>query len=154
MPFSTWPYFCSDLCNKVLTFRSECRNHGMTVFPSGQIRAKKDSKTTMNQQRVGHFIFGITHTGNKFRPSDWIERVAAVFARYDASHRLCYDTMIMPVKYEELPCLFVDSHFAIENPAGCEFVSEFVRSNHLQIKSTAPIDLVLCISPEKLKAVA
>jgi hypothetical protein len=108
----------------------------------------------MNQKRVGHFIFGITQTGNKFRPSDWIERVAAVFATYDARHRLRYDPMIMPAKYDELPCLFVDSNFAAKNPAGCQYITEFVRSNHLQFKTTAPMHPSLCLSPTTLKDVA
>ena len=105
-------------------------------------------------KRVGHFIFGMTQTGHKFRPSDWIERVAAVFARFDADHRLRYDPMIMPAIYDELPCLFVDSKFAAKNPLGCQFITEFVRSNHLQFKTTAPIHPSLCLMPTNLKDVA
>ena len=108
----------------------------------------------MSDKRVGHFIFGITQTGNKFRPSDWIERVAAVFASYDTSHRLRYNPMIMPAKYDELPCLFVDSKFAVDDPVGCRFISEFVRSNHLQFKTTAPMHPSLCLMSNNLKDVA
>ena len=66
----------------------------------------------MARKRTGHFIFGITQNGNKFRPSDWVERIAAVFASFDASQRLRYDPMVMPVRYDGMPCLFVDGDFA------------------------------------------
>jgi hypothetical protein len=108
----------------------------------------------MAKKRVGHFIFGLTQSGHKFRPSDWAERIAAVFASFDTSHRLRYDPMVMPVQYEGMPCLFVDSQFATINPAGCQYITEFVLGNHLQIRTTAPMQTPMCQAPARLKDVA
>jgi len=108
----------------------------------------------MTRKRAGHFIFGVTHNGNKFRPSDWIERIATVFASYDTGQRLRYDPMVMPVIYEGLPCLFVDSHFAANNPSGCQFITEFVSSNKLQVKTTASTQSPMCLSDMRFRDVA
>ena len=115
---------------------------------------KEVVRKAMARKRTGHFIFGITQNGNKFRPSDWVERIAAVFASFDASQRLRYDPMVMPVRYDGMPCLFVDGDFAANNPAGCKFITEFVRSNQLQIKSTAPMQPSICLSEFQLRDVA
>ena len=32
-------------------------------------------------------IFGVTSTGEKFRPSDWIERFCGVMAPYDSTYQ-------------------------------------------------------------------
>ena len=105
-------------------------------------------------KKTGHFIFGITHNGHKFRPSDWIERIAAVFGSFDASQRLRYNPMVMPTQYDGLPCLFVDSSLAIDDPAGCRFIMEFVTSNKLQIKTTAQTQTSLCLAVSEFRDVA
>jgi hypothetical protein len=102
----------------------------------------------MTEEKTGHFILGITQKGNKFRPSDWVERIAAVFGSFDASQRLRYHPMLRPARYEGLHCLYVDGKLAVSDPAAYRFVMEFAFSNHLQIKhigqvesQQSPIDL-------------
>lgn len=126
----------------------------MTALRFRQKQSKEVKESTMTRMRTGHFIFGITQNGNKFRPSDWVERIATVFASFDAGQRLRYDPMVMPVRYDGLPCLFVDGNFAANNPAGCKFITEFVRSNQLQIKTTAPMQPSMCLSEFRLQDVA
>jgi len=87
----------------------------------------------MVQDISDHFILGITQKGNKFRPSDWVERIAAVFASFDHSQRLCYHKLIRPSIYDGLRCLFVAGSLAMIDPAAYGFVMEFAASNHLQI---------------------
>ena len=40
-------------------------------------------------------IFGITSTGEKFRPSDWIERFCGVMAPYDTTYQSSENELII-----------------------------------------------------------
>ena len=105
----------------------------------------------MTKEKAGHFIFGITQSGSKFRPSDWVERIAAVFASFDAQ-RLCYNPMVRPAKYDGLYCLFVAGALAMIDPAAYDFIMQFAMSNHLQIKEIGQV--VLNQTPADLSNVA
>jgi hypothetical protein len=87
----------------------------------------------MTEKIVNHFILGVTQRGNKFRPSDWVERIAAVFASFDASQRLRYSSLIRPAIYNGLRCLFVAGSLAMADPAGYSYVMDFAASNQLQV---------------------
>lgn len=106
----------------------------------------------MTTEKAGHFIFGITHSGNKFRPSDWVERIAAAFGSFDASQRLRYNPMVRPVSYDGLYCLFVAAGLAMIDPATYDFIMQFAMSNHLQVKDIGQV--VLNQSPADLSHVA
>lgn len=82
----------------------------------------------------GFFISGVTEQGKKFRPSDWVERLASTFADFKMN-RLFYCEAIKPVVQGEQKGLFVANNFAERNPQGFQFVMEFARSNCLQIES-------------------
>lgn len=86
----------------------------------------------------GHFVLGISLNGKKFRPSDWIERIATDFASFDCSHRLQYNPKVMPVKHDGQHCLFVASSLAEQEPAAFAFIMNFANSNRLQIKKKNP----------------
>lgn len=90
----------------------------------------------MASEVVGHFVLGMTKNGNKFRPSDWIERIASVFASFGADQRLRYNPLIMPASVDDMPCLFVASSLASADPAAYRFVMEFANSYQLQVKTT------------------
>lgn len=115
----------------------------MQVFTKSQLVSqlkKARSKTTvMSEEKAGHLILGITQKGNKFRPSDWVERIAAVFGSFDASKRLRYHSMVRPAIFEGLRCLFVAGSLAIIDPAGYDFVMGFASSNQLQIKQIGQV---------------
>ena len=90
---------------------------------------------------AGQVIFGFSHSGKKFRPSDWIERLASVFASFDTGHRLRYDPSVIPMKVEGQPCLFVADSLAQTDPAAFSYLMDFARSNELQIrKKPGPTD--------------
>lgn len=87
----------------------------------------------------GHFILGVSRNGKKFRPSDWIERIAVTCASFDASQRLRYNPQVMPAKYHGQSCLFVANSLAINAPDIFNFVMKFAESNYLRIvDSNAP----------------
>ena len=89
----------------------------------------------MSEQRNGYYISGYTEENKKFRPSDWVERLASVYATFDARQRLCYHPMIRPVFHDDARGLFVDSRLADTDAAAFQLLMEFARSNSL--RSTA-----------------
>ena len=91
----------------------------------------------MTIQTAGYFIFGITTQGNKFRPSDWVERIASAFGRFDQSQRLHYSPLVMPAKFDNQSCLFVAASLEKLDPAGYNFIIDFAQNNHLVIKTNA-----------------
>lgn len=94
----------------------------------------------MPEQQASHVILGITHKGNKFRPSDWVERIAAAFGSFDASKRLRYHPLVRPAFFNGLRCLFIAGSLTVIDPAGYEFVMEFANSNQLQVKQVGQVN--------------
>ncbi len=86
-------------------------------------------------ENAGFFVIGLTRHGTKFRPSDWVERIASVFAQFDAQRRLRYNPMVMPVLRAGVYGLFVASSLATLDPSGFQFVMEFADSYQLQIET-------------------
>ena len=94
----------------------------------------------MSIEESGYFVLGTSKNGHKFRPSDWVERIATVFAGFDAGRRLRYDPMVTPATHEGQKCLFVSSGLATKDPDGYKFIMEFANSNHLQLEYTGQPD--------------
>jgi len=92
----------------------------------------------MLYEEEGYFIVGVAKNGNKFRPSDWVERIATLYARFDASQRIRYNPMVKPVLADGQRCLFVSSALEKHNPVAYGFIMDFAMSNHLLMKSTSP----------------
>ncbi len=91
-------------------------------------------------EETGNFIFGINENGNKFRPSDWIERIASTFGIFDANRRLSYNPSVKPVKHDGQSCLFVADNLAVINPSAYSYIMGFVTSNSLVVKNTVQPD--------------
>jgi hypothetical protein len=92
----------------------------------------------MSYEEEGYLIVGVAPNGNTFRPSDWVERIATLYARFDANQRIYYNPMVKPVHAEGRRCLFVARALAEQNPVAYGFIMDFADSNHLQVLSTAP----------------
>lgn len=88
----------------------------------------------MNSMQVCVVIQGIREDGQRFRPSDWIERVASVMAGFDADRRLRYDSLLRPEIINGEKCLVVDGALADTSPDVYSFVLEFARCNHLKME--------------------
>jgi hypothetical protein len=77
-------------------------------------------------------IQGVTEDGRKFRPSDWIDRVASMGASYH-KQRLVFSEMLHPELYEGAKCLIIDTELEIKNPIMFDYVMNFVKSNGLKM---------------------
>lgn len=94
--------------------------------------ALKDEKAP----KVSHckyIIEGFTEDGNKFRPSDWIDRIASMYASYGASHRLVFSDLLHPELYKGKKCLIIDTELEVKNPTMFEYVMHFAKSNRLKM---------------------
>jgi len=87
----------------------------------------------MTRQIQGYYILGFTINGDKFRPSDWVERMASVFGEFGRERHLSYDLMIKPTRFENNKCLYIDYQLSVDKPEDFNFIMNFARDNSLKI---------------------
>lgn len=86
-----------------------------------------------------YIIEGYTVEGRKFRPSDWIDRVASMMASYGQSQRLVYSDLMHPELYNGEKCLMIDTELEVKNPAMFEYVMHFASSNNLKVSKVCEL---------------
>jgi hypothetical protein len=83
-------------------------------------------------------IYGVTNSGNTFRPSDWAERLAGVLAPYrppaTLGGHLSYSPYAVPSTLDGMRCVVVDERLRQIEPLAWKFVQDFARDNQLQTK--------------------
>jgi len=77
-------------------------------------------------------IQGLTASGGRFRPSDWVERICSLTASFRGG-RLHYSSMLYPVLVNGVKCVHVDAQLEQEQPAIHQQVMYFAKSNQLNI---------------------
>lgn len=87
-----------------------------------------------------YIIEGVTEEGHKFRPSDWIDRIASMMASYGKSQRLVYSSLLHPELYKGTKCLIIDTELEVKNPGMFEYVMHFVKSNNLKMSKVCDIN--------------
>jgi hypothetical protein len=79
-------------------------------------------------------IESIREDGQKFRPSDWIERMSATMASFGPDHRLKYNHSLHPGVLDGTKCLVMSKLLEQENPPLYDHIMKFARSNTLRIR--------------------
>jgi len=74
---------------------------------------------------------GITPEGNKFRPSDWAERLCGNLCTF-RNRRMYYSPMLRPAVIDGIKCVIVDSKLGSEHAAILKDVIQFASKNNLQ----------------------
>ncbi len=91
-------------------------------------------------------IHGVTLEGQRFRPSDWAERLAGVMSQFrpegSAPSPLSYSPYVMPRVLDGVRCVVVDHRLRQIEPLAWKFVCDFARSNHLRTTDTSGSDTV------------
>ncbi|MFA7623390.1 MAG: DUF3579 domain-containing protein [Pusillimonas sp.] len=81
-------------------------------------------------------IFGVTETGQRFRPSDWAERLAGVMSQFrppgTRKDRLSYSPYVYPTYIDGVRCVVVDHRLRALEPLAWAFVVDFAKSNQLK----------------------
>ena len=89
--------------------------------------------TQFVQQLVIH---GLTLDGQRFRPSDWAERLAGVMSQFRpegaAGGHLTYSPYALPVVIDGVRCVVIDHRLRDLEPLAWKFVCDFAASNKLQ----------------------
>lgn len=78
-------------------------------------------------------IFGLTHRGARFRPSDWNERLAGLTSAFGADHKLTYSPLVRPMEVGGLAALAVGGALATVEPRLWQFLTQFARDNDLVV---------------------
>lgn len=78
-------------------------------------------------------IESVSEDGNKFRPSDWIERICASLASFGPDHRLQYSKKAQPGIINGEKCLVVDQDLNQKDPDTYEYIVNFASSNRLRV---------------------
>lgn len=79
-------------------------------------------------------IEGIKEDGNKFRPSDWCERLATTLASFGEDQRLHYCKSAHPCIINGINCLIVDRELEVKSPDSFAFLMAFAKENKLKIQ--------------------
>ncbi len=86
-------------------------------------------------------IVGRTHDGQRFRPSDWAERLCGVMSQYRPRHsagsHLTYSPFVMPGQHDGAKAVFVDAALYGLEPMAFRFLENFARDNHLVLDFTS-----------------
>lgn len=86
------------------------------------------------------FIQGVTNSGNKFRPSDWAERlccsVSCFRPGYDiGKYGICdiFSPYATPTTINGIPFVVVDERIGEIDPRALDFILNFAKENDLPI---------------------
>jgi hypothetical protein len=77
-------------------------------------------------------IEGITVDGQKFRPSDWVDRLCGMLAVFD-QQRVSYSNFLRPMVFQDMNCVAVKKELEKKKPSVFNFIMQFAADNQLQI---------------------
>lgn len=78
-------------------------------------------------------IEGITDKGQKFRPSDWAERMSGSMASFK-DRRIHYSPLLQPsVNKEGFKCVLLDPRLKDSSPSVYQSILDFAEANNLKI---------------------
>ncbi len=90
-------------------------------------------------------IQGITAGGEKFRPSDWAERLCGMMSVFGEDRQLSYSPYLKPVIIAGTTCVVVDRRLEVLDAAAYKFLMSFANDNEL---ATRPGRMVLRPEPQ------
>ncbi len=87
-------------------------------------------------------IHGITLDGQRFRPSDWAERLSGVMSRFrppgSVGSYLTYSPYVVPMVVDGVRCVAVDPRLRDLEPLAWNFVEAFAHDNQLKTSGLPP----------------
>ena len=81
-------------------------------------------------------IEGITVSGSKFRPSDWVERICGMLAGFKR-HKVTYSNYLRPLVYKNVNCVAVKKQLEGDLPDIFAFIMQFATDNKLLVVDCA-----------------
>lgn len=89
-------------------------------------------------------IAGMTSNGEKFRPSDWVDRLCGMLMQFN-NQKMLYSAFLRPMVYKDMNCIAVKKKLQNENPEVFDFIFQFAKDNDLAIYSCGDFKKVNCI---------
>ena len=79
-------------------------------------------------------IQGITAAGEKFRPSDWPERLCGMMSVFGEDHQLSYSPYLRPVVIGGTSCVVVNCQLEAIDGVAWKFLMGFATDNELAMR--------------------
>jgi hypothetical protein len=93
---------------------------------------KKDDKGAKKSESAKIIIEGVTESGERFRPSDWAERMSGKLSSFK-KRRLQYSPLLQPSMKDGHKCVILDPKLKQSNPELYQSILSFANSNKLKI---------------------
>lgn len=91
----------------------------------------------MSQRGQKLIIYGKTRSGQRFRPSDWAERLCGVMSQFrpegSSGDHLTYSPYVVPRVIDGVRSVVVDQRLRELEPLAWQFICDFADDNNLQI---------------------
>jgi|LWDU01.1.fsa_nt_gi hypothetical protein len=86
---------------------------------------------------------GTTKDGNKFRPSDWAERLYYALATYGPNGRLVFNPLVNIKQGKKFKCFVIKPKLKESDPMTYDFLIDFAKGNNLVVtdQDDNPIEL-------------
>jgi len=96
--------------------------------------ASKPARATKPAKEKRIVIEGITESGEKFRPSDWAERMCGCLASFN-NRRITYSPQLRPIvdNASHAKCLILDPRLKETNPDVFDCIMKFAGENRLKM---------------------
>lgn len=79
-------------------------------------------------------IQGVTASGEKFRPSDWADRLCGMMSVFGEDRQLSYSPYLKPVIISGTTCVVVDRRLEAMDATAYKFLMSFARDNELTLR--------------------
>lgn len=81
-------------------------------------------------------IEGVTHSGRKFRPSDWAERMSGSLSTFGRDQRIRYSPLLQPLTVDGVKCIAIDPKMQNEFPEMFSYIMGWARGNDLVVNES------------------
>lgn len=88
----------------------------------------------MSSKQPSVVIHSVREDGQRFRPSDWIDRISASVGSFGPDRRLRYVSLVHPEVINGERCLVVAGELAETRPGLYEYIMDFARNNQLRME--------------------
>ena len=78
-------------------------------------------------------IEGKTHSGRKFRPSDWAERMSGALSTFGTDHRIRYSPLLQPLTIDGVKCVALDPKMQDQFPEMFHYIMNWADGNDLVV---------------------
>lgn len=100
---------------------------------SGQLSKYQHHHQT-NVKKI--IIEGITHTGRKFRPSDWAERMSGSLSTFGRDQRIRYSPLLQPLTVDGVKCVAIDPKMQDQFPEMFSYIMGWANGNDLVVRES------------------